>query len=357
MMVRSSKQSGFTLVLGLVFVLVASMSAAVLMRGSVMQERMTANMNNKAISFMAAEAGADALRARLVGVWPISESKIDGLRGLSENSGVSGRYRVDSIDVAGGSVIAKITGHAVDGEHVLGATAIQVEFEVSRMSLPGFLTLAGNVTKFHPGNSGHLSINGGSGLAIATLTEDSETEVKRGILSESNQKGGNNGGKGDKGGDVVGNYLCEKEPCIGYVKPEDVASPWGNANELMRFLEVLRRDEKNVQVINGSEKEFDSSKSVTIVEGKTAWNGKKDYNGIIIFLGDDVVFNGSGHLEINGAIYMANIEKLGENSYQFGSLEVTMNGGNAGFSYDSSVGSSLLMPTILSWRETIETDQ
>lgn len=53
-------QRGAALIVGLILLLVGSIVALASMRGSTLQEGMTANLNNKAISFMAAEAGATA---------------------------------------------------------------------------------------------------------------------------------------------------------------------------------------------------------------------------------------------------------------------------------------------------------
>lgn len=56
----ASRQSGAVLIIGLILMLVASIVAMSSMRGSSLQENLTASVNNKAISHMAAEAGGAA---------------------------------------------------------------------------------------------------------------------------------------------------------------------------------------------------------------------------------------------------------------------------------------------------------
>ena len=53
-------QNGASLIVGLILLLVATLVVFAGVRGTQMQERMTSNLNNKAVSYMAAEAGASA---------------------------------------------------------------------------------------------------------------------------------------------------------------------------------------------------------------------------------------------------------------------------------------------------------
>lgn len=53
-------EKGAVLIVGLILMLITTLLALTAMHGSTFQESMTSNMNNKAISFMAAEAGATA---------------------------------------------------------------------------------------------------------------------------------------------------------------------------------------------------------------------------------------------------------------------------------------------------------
>lgn len=74
------KQSGAALIVGLILMLVASIVAMSSMRGSTLQERMTANLNNEATAFMAAEAGATAAFTLLeAGLWQVGSLSDQGV--------------------------------------------------------------------------------------------------------------------------------------------------------------------------------------------------------------------------------------------------------------------------------------
>lgn len=331
---QSRKQSGFTLVLGLVFVLVTSMSAAVLMRGSVMQEQMTANMNQKAISFMAAEVGANVLRSKLVG-WPANVGSFEGLTG---NAGSYGNFEVLSVSGGGAApIVAEIQGRAIQSGDVLGKTTIKVEFGMASLGLPAAITFADNVTDFSPAQSENFFIDGNGAPAIATQTDSSMEQVDTGI---GDRKGKNK------------DPMCVS-PCVAV---QDFGAPWGDANQLMAFLEELRVSEnENVNFIdrNGGKK-LDLSKDINIFEdGATLKGDNSAYKGVIIILGSSVDLKGLGGSFIQGAIFIANVVGQKEN-YEFGDLSVSISGGgNAEIKYDSSAGSSVLLPAVLSWRETI----
>lgn len=326
------KESGFTLVLGLVFILVASMSGVALMRGSVMQEQMTSNMNHKAISFMAAEAGANILRANLIG-WPAS---VGSLRGLSGSVGRNGNFEVLSIS-GGGTVpvVADIVGRAVQGNEILGVTNIRVEFGMASLGLPAAITFADNVTGFSPAQSANFFIDGNGRPAMATQTSSSMVRVDNGV---GDRKGG---GK---------DPMCVS-PCVAV---KEFGAPWGDANQLMAFLDGLRGNE-NVNFIDGKgSKKLEPDKKITVFEGGASLTGgNAPYEGVIVILGDNVDLKGLGNSDIRGAVYIANV--VGQaGDYSFGDLSVSITGGgNALIAYDSSAGSSIMLPAVLDWRETI----
>lgn len=335
-----SNESGFTLVLGLVFILVASMSAVTLMRGSVMQEQMTSNMNNKAISFMAAEAGANALRAKLVGKWPKTADELNVFLNISEKFGSDGSYRVTSISGGGANpIVAEITGYATQDSHLLGTATIQVAFGMASLNLPAAITLAGNVRSFDGGNSNNFSVGGGGVPAIATQSAASNKVVVDGIPKNR-----------------VENYSsdsCSLPPCVGV---KDLGSPWGDANQLMTFVDAIKND-PSVAYFDGDwvNKSFDNTKPITVVSGDMEIKGNQiDYQGVIIVLGGDFTIKGGGNTEIVGAIFVANLRLDSDGSWVFGESAADISGGGkVDISYDASMGSSVLQPTVLSWRETI----
>ena len=134
-------QNGAALVVSLVLLLVATITTVASMHGSHLQERMTSNQNNKAISLMAAEAGASqvlswirdpdnnfdvkAITKQLEDEFG-SEAQIDG--GFNANTQGYFSITVDSanewIDIIG---VARIGQH----EPALSRTTIRMGYEAS----------------------------------------------------------------------------------------------------------------------------------------------------------------------------------------------------------------------------------
>lgn len=336
---QSSKESGFTLVLGLVFVLVSSMSAVMLMRGTAMQEQMTSNMNNKAISFMAAEAGANKLRASLVGNWPMDSVALNALK-VSGGVGSSGRYLVSSISGGGfNPVVAKITGSAVQGSHLLGVTTIEATFGRVSLNLPAALTLTGSVASFNGGNSSNFLVAGGGVSAIATQNILSNQTVIAGI--PVNRYGSYSAG------------ACTTTPCV---EVKDLGAPWNDAGQLMAFVDSIK-NYTDVAYHQGdwANKSLDNAKPITIVSGDMQLGGNQtDYKGVIIVLGGDFTIKGGGSTKISGAVYVANVVAGSTGSWAFDKTTADISGGGTvQIGYDDSMGSSVLLPTVLGWRETI----
>ena len=104
-LIQRKRESGASLVVGLVLLLIATLVVFAGVRGTQMQERMTSNLNNKAISLKAAEAGASDFLAWIQeelddGGWPNQAafddsdlpSESPGTIVSAANNGVSGQY-------------------------------------------------------------------------------------------------------------------------------------------------------------------------------------------------------------------------------------------------------------------------
>lgn len=348
---RSSKESGFTLVLGLVFILVASMSAVTLMRGSVMQEQMTANMNQKAISFMAAEAGASEVREKLSEGWPavakrnswLTDSKLptSNAGSIKANFGKVGYYWIkpNSMiwDSANNTVSFEVVGHVVQGPDIMGGTSIYVKFAQGGFGFPAALTIAGSVKSFEGGNSNNFAISGDGSPAIATQNKESLKVVTDGI--PSNRKDNYSGN-------------CSA-PCV---KEMDLGSPWNDAGKLIAEVERLKGNSK-VAFHEGDwiNKSLDNDKPITIVMGDMEIKGNQaDYNGVIIVLGGSFVIKGGGNTTIDGAVYVAGLVKQQDGSWKFGESMVDISGGGKmEINHVSTMGSSMFYPKIEAWREVL----
>lgn len=175
-MAKNSYQSqrGMALVVGLIMTLVATIIVMSSMRGSQFQEGMTANLNNKAISFMAAEAGATEFWKWLAdeeesgtinwddATWQAGwQDTIPSNQSENHNAGQVGYFWIDPGDVQWGldHVQVTITGQSgLNIRNPLGVTRIQLRLDrpTSSSVNPAFMTgLLAN---------GNIQINGNAAL-------------------------------------------------------------------------------------------------------------------------------------------------------------------------------------------------
>jgi Tfp pilus assembly protein PilX len=116
---RRENQKGSTLVIALILVSVAAVVTMTSMRGSLMQEKMVANQNIKAVSFMAAESGAASFNKWLKDpntTWNSTgwQNTIPTTAAGNVNIGTQGYYWIGPNDVTWGanSVTVKVRGYA-----------------------------------------------------------------------------------------------------------------------------------------------------------------------------------------------------------------------------------------------------
>lgn len=122
-----NKQAGVALAITLILLLVATLSSLAVMKSGTLQERMTANLNNKAISFMAAEAGGAELLAWIdENGWP-DDSNPPPTSGFV-SSDQSGQYllSLQSGSWSDPELAVRIEGRSVSGASVLARTTLDV---------------------------------------------------------------------------------------------------------------------------------------------------------------------------------------------------------------------------------------
>ncbi|MDK1683669.1 pilus assembly PilX family protein [Acinetobacter terrestris] len=386
------KQQGFILIFTVVLLLVAAMMGLYAMRSTIIQDKMTANINNKTITTNAAEEGASAFyewaKTRFLNnSWPTSSSDKDSWKGypipyintgtLTANSGTNGYYWINpNANIVGCTTIntnpcwdevnkqvtVLITGNLIksssSGTTILGESVYQIKLaapgELKLPDMPAPLTLAGNVSSFISASSNNFSIDGNNGkVAIATTDSTSNQKVIDKLKAEDtngNKKSDNYTGK------------CASKPCVSDTENMGI---WGNANQLMTYINTIKTD-KSVKYINGNatNANLDLSKPINIITGNLTQNGNlSDYKGVIIVLGaGNSEIKGGGNTKINGAMYFANIINNSGN-YSFGNVGLTINGGGTmGIKYDGSYfggssdingGGYATSTTVLSWSDIL----
>lgn len=382
----NKKQQGSVLIITVVILFAATMISLYAMRGTIIQDKMTANINNKVTTSNAAEDGATQFlnwadnRFKTSG-WPTSSSDKSSWKGnLVDNlipytnpvGGVNavniqnGRYfwiKTDT-NIAGCSVAntnpcwddthkqvtVQITGNLIKGTgsntKILGESVYQVKFAapqaVKLPELPAALTLAGDVSSFSGANSNVFRIDGGHKLAIATMDANSNRTVVNGIPNNRNDSSHYPGGSG-----CPSSGACVKNTDLGV---------WGDANQVMDMVNSIK-NQPGVTYVDGSVNgSLPACSGIVIITGSLRTNGNQcSFQGILLVLGGDYDVRGNGG-DYVGALYVANIESNRNGGYQFSSSPSQFKGGgNMTITYDSSLMDNSLNPSyssrtsVLSW--------
>ncbi|NDY94273.1 pilus assembly PilX family protein [Wenzhouxiangella limi] len=140
-----NRQQGVALAIILILLFIATLVGITGMNAGLMQERMTANTNNKAISFMAAEAGGaqfwDWLQQEFADGtldWTDDDWRTGWTNALpaslpqnpTPNVGASGYFWIDpALSWTDDDVTVTVRGVSLTGNEVLAQTALAVEFE------------------------------------------------------------------------------------------------------------------------------------------------------------------------------------------------------------------------------------
>lgn len=382
------KQQGFVLVLTVVLLLVAAILGLYAMRSTIMQDKMTANIYNKTITTNTAEQGAAAFfswfekRLKDHG-WPTDESTKSAWKNalpysntgkLEANFGDNGYYWINPnyINPCGANpcwdninktVTVYITGNLVkdkgDNSAILGESIYKIELATldggkpfSLPELPAALTFAGTLNGFKAPSSG-ASINGGDKIAVATGNNNAQDKITADIKKKNED---NYSGKD-----------CST-PCVSVTDLKD----WGNAEKVKNLADqlvslkeatVYREDYAGKLPCSGI---IIAYKNLTI-SGNAFNKCNKKFQGIILALGEKFDVNGSGGMNIDGAIFAGNIQNVGTAEtpkFKFGTQSSIINGGgNFKIQYNSKYfGNNFnteftdIQPTsakILSWKDVI----
>lgn len=163
---RRQLQSGNTLAITLVLILVAAGVTLTSMRGSLMQEKMVANQSNKAASFMAAESGASSFIKWVKDpntTWASDtwQNTIPTTAAGSQNLGTKGYYWINPTDVTWGanSVTLKIRGYAKSDSSATPTARTTLKLTVTKPS-------SGSGTNIGSGlrSGGNIDINGNADI-------------------------------------------------------------------------------------------------------------------------------------------------------------------------------------------------
>lgn len=388
------KQQGSVLMITVVVLFAATMISLYAMRGTIFQDKMTANINNKVITTNAAEDGATQFLNWLNGQfkasgggWPTGSTQQNwntsaGIPNtnsgtLTVNSGNNGYYWIDSSKHPAGCgsnlcwdntnkiVTVKVTGNLIKTSgsttKILGESIYQIKIKgqfpgaVKLPDLPAALTLGGTVASFKGKNSNGFKIDGQNKLAIATMNSSADT-VLNGIPQNRRDSNHYSGGADCP----TGSGACVKNADLGI---------WGDANKVMALVGSIK-DAPNVTYIDGSvngklEHYAPSCAGIIIIRGGYSGNGQQcggNFNGVLLILGGVYSMTGGGGTDIRGAIYTANIQASGT-EYIFGnntSIDFS-GGGNMTITYDTSflggdpndpfAGSGPIKTTVLAWNE------
>ncbi|AZB90113.1 hypothetical protein DKE41_003155 [Acinetobacter pittii] len=362
------KQKGSVLIITVIILFAVTMIGLYAMRGTIMQDKMTANINNKVMTSNAAEDGATQFlnwadhRFKTLG-WPTSSTDKNAWKGnlpdelipytnpiggVNESNVQNGRYYWIKTDanIAGCAVAntnpcwddihkqvtVQITGNLIKGTSnstkVLGESIYQIKFAAPQAArlpeLPAALTLAGDVNSFSGANSNVFRIDGGHKLAIATMDPASNRTVVNGIPENRRDSAHYPGGNG-----CPSSGACVKNTNLGI---------WGDANQIMDFVNAIK-NAPGVTYVNGDVSgRLPACSGIVIITGSLRTNGNQcSFQGIILVLGGtyDVRGNGGDYV---GALYVANIESNGSGGYQFSANPSQFKGGgNMTITYDSSL--------------------
>lgn len=388
------KQQGSVLIITVVVLFAATMISLYAMRGTIFQDKMTANINNKVMTINAAEDGATQFLNWLNGQfkasgggwptgttqqnWNTSASIPNTNSGtLTVNSGNNGYYWIDSSkhpvgctsnpcwDNTNKIVTVNVTGNLIKTSgsttKILGESIYQIKIKgqfpgaVKLPDLPAALTLGGTVSSFAGKQSNNFKIDGQNKLSIATMNSSAQT-VLNGIThrNDSDHYSG--------GADCpTGSGACVKNTDLGI---------WGDANKVMELVESIK-NAPGVTYIEGDViqhqlgQKVPSCAGIVIIRGNYTPTGNNcDFKGVMLILGGSFNGSGGGNTAIRGAIYVADIQGSSPGTYSFGNASTDISGGgNMSITYDASflggdpndpfAGSGPIETTVLAWNDVL----
>lgn len=351
-------QEGVTLIVALVILLLGSIVVLLSMRGTLTQQKITHSQDAKAISFMAAEAGASMLAGTL--------ECVDGdlTHGVSSNPDQPTRlpdentfFYAEEVDSQQPNTkVFNITGFVTDASGaILSKTRIQIAFNGKcpaddldpiadaplSIDLPAPLTIAGPLGNFASFDSDGFSINGNQKPAIISHLESDVTKIKGTIKR----------GRWDR---YTGGGLAT--PSVASSTLND--SIWGSPVALQDFVTAAKDSGATSDSVSGcanndmcvvtGDVTFSGTidSKILIITGNASIQGNTRFNGLLVVLGGEFSWGGAGGGgALNGAIYVANVDqsndqwtwKLDENGERAKTNVLMTGGGNASLTYDTVI--------------------
>ncbi len=194
-------QKGGALIIALLVISVAAVVTMTSMRGSMMQEKMVANQNAKAISFMAAETGAASFNKWLKDpntTWNSStwQNTIPTTAAGSPNIGTRGYYWIDPNDVVWTSadVTVKVRGYTKSDNSSAAAAKTTLKITMTKPTAGSSATYIGGSGLI---SGGDININGKKTLngnihANKNVNLNGNTTINGGIVTASGIINANN---------------------------------------------------------------------------------------------------------------------------------------------------------------------
>ena len=355
------RQKGVALVVGLILLLVATLVTVLGMQGSQMQERMSSNQNNKAISFMAAEYGASHFIAQM------EENGFSPTSWVSDmnvsTSGTSpipvpdsfGFYWIQVVDPEDNPIELNVFGVARESQTSNNLALTQLNILLDMQFVPGTgsgggsgnggaINFVGDLEVYEAPNSNKFLVNGQGGPAVA---------AKRGPDRDLIESRIDEAGRLDRyfGGiaqiDFEGiwespstiqsfvNAACDSaETRCSNTVPSGTVGNKNSASSYVPKLTVVTGD----ATINMKGNE--TGTGILIVTGNLSFTGTPSWNGLVIVLGGSFHFGGGGTGGIDGALYVVNTSTTSDN------VSFTSSGGGGGvFNYNCdkiTAGTNLL---------------
>ena len=341
-------EKGMVLVVGLLLIVVLMLLGTTAVLTSTTDMKISSNYKSGSQAFYIAEAGIERARENVrqaINLGPslsqILAARVGGTGVLSDSSTITNFYAngtfvtddvpfIASTSYGAGSYRVYLTNDATDGVTSVTDTNYQVtltsfgfgpnnSFTVIQVSirmivppnLPAPITLPGPNATFDGPNANVADVTGGTKPAICVDNATAAASVKGGIPANR-----------------YDNYTgsCASTPCI---EAQTIPSPWGNKADLLELYADLKAaadftspsdtgftlgttSNRRIVVIDGGYSYTGAGAGILVVTDELVLQGKFDYDGIIIAVGNGrVIRKGAGSGTITGGIVVANTNTPG----------------------------------------------
>lgn len=334
--IRQRGESGAALIVGLILLVIMMVGGIAAMRSSTLNEKITSNQRNKTISLLAAETGITQFytwfktaaassfpsTTQAQDAWKTSTttpipSTNTGALTANAGSGSLGYFWIDPASVtwntSAQTATLTVTGHALSAAtsgSILATSKIEVTLKAPSLNLiPSMpaapIALVGNISSFDAASSNNFTVQSTSSPAIATTLASSTNTILSAIPNNrvNNYTGVNADGS-----------ACAN-PCI---QTLSFGSTWSDPATLQSLITGLQAKGTagGVQYYGGNTTfgtgagavQLSNATPVTVVMGNAIFKGNPaDYTGLLIVLGGSISVTGGGNFNINGGVFLANV--------------------------------------------------